>query len=162
MIFDFCENFEFFNTHPKGIDGKNSKTLSQRLFELRLRLAFALLGQEESEIKEYGQSIIDQLVKQTQALNGESFIVRQHWEVVEKYRDANAWNALSDLDIKELHDHIAPLMLETDQDELAKRFDALMLDIQLSVLKGEKKQMTLIQKVISTAGKLSKKLPFHP
>ncbi|MBK7234043.1 MAG: DEAD/DEAH box helicase family protein [Saprospiraceae bacterium] len=157
VIFDFCENFEFFNTHPKGIDGKNSKTLSQRLFELRLRLAFALLGQEESEIKEYGQSIIDQLVKQTQALNGESFIVRQHWEVVEKYRDANAWNALSDLDIKELHDHIAPLMLETDQDELAKRFDALMLDIQLSVLKGEKKQMTLIQKVISTAGKLSKK-----
>jgi len=157
VIFDFCENFEFFNTHPKGIDGKNSKTLSQRLFELRLRLAFALLGQEESEIKEYGQSIIDQLIKQTQALNGESFIVRQHWEVVEKYRDANAWNALSDLDIKELHDHIAPLMLETDQDELAKRFDALMLDIQLSVLKGEKKQMTLIQKVISTAGKLSKK-----
>lgn len=157
LIFDFCENLEFFNLNPKGIEGNNSKSLSQRLFELRLRLAFALLGQEEVELKEYGQSIIDQLIKQTQALNGESFIVRQHWEVVEKYRDANAWNALSDLDIKELHDHIAPLMMEIDQDELAKRFDALMLDIQLSVLNGEKKQATLIQKVVSTAGKLSKK-----
>ena len=157
VIFDFCENFEFFNAHPKGEIGASSKSLSQRLFELRLRLGFALLSQEETELKEYGQSIIDQLIKQTQALNGDSFIVRMHWEVVEKYRDANAWNALSVLDIKELHDHIAPLMIESDQDELAKRFDALMLDIQLSVLEGEKKQAVLIQKVIGTAGKLSKK-----
>jgi len=157
IIFDFCENFEFFNTYPKGVDGTNGKSLSQRLFELRLRLAYALLGQEELLLKEYGQSIINQLILQTQALNGESFIVRQHWEVVEKYRDANAWNALSDLDIKELHTHIGPLMMELDQDELAKRFDALMLDIQLSVLNGEKKQEILIQKVVTTAGKLSKK-----
>lgn len=157
MIFDFCENFEFFNVHPKGINGSNGKSLSQRLFELRLRLAFVLIAESETELKEYGQSIIAQLVLQTQALNGESFIVRQQWEVVEKYRDANAWNALSDLDVKELHDHIAPLMLEIDQDEAAKRFDALMLDVQLSVLKGEKKQTKLIEKVVATAAKLSKK-----
>jgi len=157
VIFDFCENFEFFNAQPKGTIGKTGKTLSQRLFELRLRLAFVLLVQDDTELKEYGQSIIDQLVKQTQALNGDSFIVRQHWEVVEKYKDANAWNALSDLDIKELHDHIAPLMMESDQDELAKRFDALMLDLQMCVLNGEKKQEVIIQKVVTTAGKLCKK-----
>ncbi|MFZ4589373.1 MAG: DEAD/DEAH box helicase family protein [Ignavibacteria bacterium] len=157
IIFDFCDNFTFFNEHPKGVEGNSSKSLSQRLFELRLRLGFVLLSQEDEELKDYGQSIIDQLVRQTQALNTESFVVRQHWEVVEKYRDANAWNALSDLDVKELHVHIAPLMIEIDQDELAKRFDALMLDIQLSVLNGEKKQAILIQKVIGTAGKLSKK-----
>jgi type I restriction enzyme, R subunit len=157
VIFDFCENFEFFNATPKGEVGAKSKSLSQRLFELRLRLGFALLSQEETELKVYGQSIIDQLIKQTQALNGDSFIVRMHWEVVEKYRDASAWNALSALDTKELHDHIAPLMVEIEQDEMAKRFDALMLDIQLSVLNGEKKQSVLIQKVVVTAGKLSKK-----
>lgn len=157
VIFDFCQNFEFFDAQPKGTIGKNVKSLSQRLFELRLRLSFALLSQDETSLKEYGQSIINQLVKQTQELNGESFIVRQHWEVVEKYRDANAWNALSELDIKELHDHIGPLMMETDQDELAKRFDALMLGIQFSVLSGEKNQAALIQKVVATAGKLSKK-----
>lgn len=157
VIFDFCENFEFFNVHPQGIGASNGKSLSQRLFELRLRLAYILLAQEETELKQYGQSIIDGLIKQTQALKGERFIVRMHWEVVEKYKDANAWNALNDLDIKELHLHIAPLMVETDQDELAKRFDALMLDIQLSVLNGEKKQVALIQKVMSTAGRLSKK-----
>jgi len=158
VIFDFCENFEFFNAKPKGIEGASSKSLSQRLFELRLRLAFVLKSQEDDEeLIKYGQEILNGLIYQTQQLNAESFIVRQHWEVVEKYKDANAWNALTDLDIKELFDHIAPLMMETDQDELAKRFDALMLDIQLSVLIGEKKQLGLIQKVVSTAGKLSKK-----
>ncbi len=157
VIFDFCENFEFFNVQPKGKEGESGKPLSQRLFELRLRLAYALLGQDETELKVYGQSIINQLVKQTQALNGESFIVRQHWEVVEKYRDANAWNALSDLDIKELHVHIAPLMMEIDQDEMAKWFDTLMLDLQFNVLNGEKKQVVQIKQVVTTAGKLSKK-----
>jgi len=157
LIFDFCENFEFFNINPKGIELGNSKSISQRLFELRLRLAFVLLAQEESELKDYGQSLIAELIIQTQELNGESFIVRQHWEVVEKYRDANSWNALSDLDIKELFDHIAPIVVETESDEMAKRFDALMLDLQLSVLKGEKKQIGLIQKVVTTAQKLSKK-----
>lgn len=157
VIFDFCENFETFDKYPEGIEASSSKSLSQRLFEMRLRLAFALLNQDKAELKAYGQTIIDQLVKQTQALNGESFIVRQHWEVVEKYRDPNAWNALSDLDIKELHIHIAPLMLETDQDEKAKRFDALLLDLQFCVLMGEKKQVKLVKDIVFTAGKLSKK-----
>lgn len=157
IVFDFCENFEFFNAHPKGLIGLNSKSLSQRLFELRLRLAYILFNQEENELIEYGQSIIEHLITQTQALNGESFIVRQHWEIVEKYKDANAWNALSDLDIKELFDHIAPLMLEAEQDEMAKRFDALMFDMQICVLNGEKKQAELINKVVSTARKLTKK-----
>lgn len=120
-------------------------------------MSFVLLSQEEIELKDYGTSILEGLILQTQSLNTDSFIVRQHWREVEKYRDPNAWNALTDLDVKELFDHIAPLMTETDQDEMAKRFDVLMLEIQFSVLNGEKKQVGLIKKVVSTAGKLSKK-----
>jgi type I restriction enzyme R subunit len=157
IIFDFCENFEFFNNKPKGFEGSSGKSISQRLFEIRLRLSFVLQNSEESELKTYGLELMEGLILQTQSLNTESFIVRQHWKTVEKYKDPNAWNALSDLDVKELFDHIAPLMSETDQDEMAKRFDVLMLDIQLAILNGEKKQAGLIQKVVNTAGKLSKK-----
>jgi type I restriction enzyme R subunit len=158
MIFDFCENFEFFNNKPKGIMGSTSKSLSQRLFELRLSLSFVLQRQDSSELKDCGNEILQELIKQTQSLSTESFVVRQHWKEVEKYRDPNAWNSLTDLDIKELYDHIAPLITEVDQDEMAKRFDALMLDIQLSILNNEKKQAALIQKVIVTAEKLNKKV----
>lgn len=157
VIFDLCENLEFFSANPKGFEGTNQKTLSQRLFELRLRLAFVLLNQDEKELKEYGQSIIDSLIRQTQELNMESFVVRQHWQEVEKYRDPAAWNALTDLDIKELFDHIAPLMTESGEDEFAKRFDVMMLDLQLSVLNGERKQANIIEKVIGISGRLSKK-----
>lgn len=161
IIFDFCENFEFFNNKPKGFEGSSGKSISQRLFEIRLRLSFVLQNSEESELKTYGLELMEGLILQTQSLNTESFIVRQHWKTVEKYKDPNAWNALSDLDVKELFDHIAPLMSETDQDEMAKRFDVLMLDIQLAILNGEKKQAGLIQKVVNTAGNFPKKLVFR-
>jgi type I restriction enzyme R subunit len=157
VIFDFCENFEFFNNKPKGFEGTTSKSLSQRLFEIRLRLSFVLQNNESEELRMYGNEILQGLIEQTQQLNTDSFLVRQHWQVVEKYKDPNAWNALTDLDIKELFDHIAPLMSEASQDEMAKRFDVLMLDIQLAILNGEKKQGDLILKVVKTAGKLSKK-----
>jgi type I restriction enzyme R subunit len=158
VIFDFCENFEFFNANPKGLETGNSKSISQRLFEIRLRLAILLLAQDEEDLKSYGQSLITHLIQQTQALDTKTFIVRQHWEIVEKYQDKNQWNTLSDLDVKEIFDHIAVLVTETDQDEGAKRFDLLLLDLQLSVLTGLKKQETLIQKVIKTAALLSKKI----
>ena len=157
LIFDLCENFEFFNANPKGFEGNAGKSLSQRLFELRLRLAFVLLNEDDSDNKDLGQSIINYLIVQTQNLKGESFLVRQHWEVVEKYRDANAWNALSDLDVKELFEHIAPLVTETDEDEMAKRFDVMMYDLQLYTLQGDKRQVNQIQKLVSTARKLCKK-----
>lgn len=157
VIFDFCENFEFFEMNPKGFKGTGGKSLSQRLFELRLRLSFVLQHCGESELKAYGLELMQGLIHQTQTLNTDSFIVRQHWKTVEKYKDSNAWNALSDLDVKELFGHIAPLMSEIDQDEMAKRFDVLMLDVQLAILNGEKRQVGLIQQVAQTAAKLSKK-----
>lgn len=157
IIFDFCENFEFFNVNPKGIETGNVKSLSQRLFELRLRLAILLLAQETKDLKEYGQSLIDHLHAQTRELDTSKFIVRQHWEVVERYQDKHQWNALSDLNVKEIFDHIAILVTETDQDEKAKRFDLLLLELQLNVLMDLKKQITLTQKVVSTAKLLSKK-----
>jgi type I restriction enzyme R subunit len=132
--------------------------LSQRLFELRLKLSLLLEAEEASELKKYAQELISYLVRQTQALNMQSFLVRQHWEIVEKYQDASQWNSLTDLNIKEIFDHIAPLITEIEQDEQAKRFDAIMLDLQLSILKGEKRQLRIIQNVVITAKKLSKKL----
>ncbi len=116
VIFDFCENFEFFDNKPKGVEGASGKSLSQRLFEIRLKLSFILLQDESAELKEYGKTILQGLIEQTQALNTQSFLVRQNWREVEKYKDANAWNALADLDVKELVDKIAPLVVETHQD----------------------------------------------
>jgi type I restriction enzyme, R subunit len=157
LIFDFCGNFEYFDQNPAGIEGSTSKTLSQRLFEIRLRLAHVLNTAQEQDLKDYSESLIKLLIKQTQDLNNDSFVVRQHWRAVEKYRDENSWNSLSDLDIRELIEHIAPLVVETDQDEMAKRFDAMMYDLQMYSYQGDNRQIRLQSQVIEISGKLSKK-----
>jgi type I restriction enzyme R subunit len=69
VIFDFCENFEFFNNTPKGFEGKSGKSVSQRLFEIRLKLSFALLQSDDKELQEYGQNLKESLIVQTQQLN---------------------------------------------------------------------------------------------
>ncbi len=157
LIFDFCENFEFFEVNPKGIKTNTIKSVGQRLFELRLRLMIVLSKEENSVLKDYSEQILNRLIGQTQALDLQSFIVRQHLQTVERYRDPSAWIDLSDLDIKEIFDHIAPIVLEADTDELAKRFDLLLLDIQLKTKTGEKAMEELTKRVRLTASKLSKK-----
>ena len=157
LIFDFCENFEFFEVNPKGIKTNTIKSVSQRLFELRLRLMVVLSKEEDSVLKDYSDQILNRLIGQTQALDLQSFIVRQHLQTVEKYRDPSVWKDLSDLDIKEIFDHIAPIVLEADTDELAKRFDLILLDIQLKTKTGEKAIEELTKRVRLTASKLSKK-----
>jgi type I restriction enzyme R subunit len=157
VIFDFCENFEFFGQNPQGFGGSKAKSLSQRLFEIRLRLAQVLLQEKESEYQAYAQKLMEQLIAQTKALNLDSFIVRQHLRMVEKYQDRHAWNVLSDLDIRDLFEHIAPLVVESDQDEMAKRFDAMMLDLQLFTHIGDTRQAGLMKQVTGIAGQLLKK-----
>lgn len=157
VIFDFCQNFEYFDENPKGLEGKQAKGLSQRLFEIRLKLAQILRYQDDQELKAFAEELIQFLVHQTQQLNTFSFLVRAHQQVVEKFKDPHVWNFLSELEIKELITTIAPLVSESSEDELAKRFDLLMYDIQNLTLEGNTRQMVLISKVRATAGQLSKK-----
>jgi type I restriction enzyme, R subunit len=101
--------------------------------------------------------LIQILIAQTQALEENSFVVRQHLQVVEKYREANSWNALTDLDIREIFEHIAPIVVETNEEETAKRFDAIAYELQLAIFTGEKKQVKLSEQIKGIAGKLTKK-----
>jgi type I restriction enzyme, R subunit len=157
VIFDFCENLEFFSLNPQGFESSAGKAISHKLFEIRLLLARALVKNDNEEYASYGQSLLSMLIRQTQALNTASFIVRQHLAVVEKYRDPNQWNALSDLEIKELIDVVGPLVNETDQDEMAKRFDLMMLEFQAANLNNDPSQKRVISRIKMTSERLSKK-----
>lgn len=157
LIFDCCENFEFFGKKPDGIDASQGKTLSQRLFEQRLRLMKLLQKSEDVELKRYSEELQKHLLNQVNQLNEESFLVRQHWRVVEKYKDPYRWNALNDLDVKELLDHVALLVNEGDEDELAKRFDLLCYGIEVELLTKNELSQKPILDVQELAAKLSKK-----
>ncbi len=157
IIFDFCENFEFFGNKPKGLDPKRTKSITERLFEQRLKITFLLNKKGDSASLEYSEELKTYLFKQVERLEEDSFLVRQHWRVVEKYRDIYRWNGLNELDVKELLDHVAPLVFEEGEDEEAKRFDNLCYNLQLDyILKGSVGE-NLMNETISIAASLSKR-----
>jgi len=157
VIFDFCENFEFFGKKPEGTDASQGKSLSQRLFEQRLKLMKLLQNHENGDLHRYSEELQKLMVEQVQRLNEDSFLVRQHWRIVEKYRDPFQWNALNELDVKELMDHIAVLVTEPDEDELAKRFDLLCYNIEVELVNKNSVSPKPITDVQEIAAKLSKK-----
>ena len=157
IIFDFCENFEFFGRKPEGIENTNGKTLSQRLFEQRLKLTTFLQKQDEDSLKNYAAQVRQFLYGQVALLDEDSFLVREHWRTVEKYKDVHYWNALTELDIRELITEIAPLVIETEEDELAKRFDLLCYTMQLDLLLKAVINTSMMNDVQEMCAKLSKK-----
>ena len=71
-------------------------------------------------------------------MNLENFIVRPRRRQVEKYGKPDAWAELKLEDIQELAREVAGLPSEVvDNDEEAKRFDLLILRLQLNLLRAE-------------------------
>jgi len=136
-IFDWCGNFEFFGENPKGFEPMKSISLTQRLFDLRVDLAIAL-QHEQFQNDEIAKALHDEtkaiLVGQVKELNDKHISVREHWDIVDKYRKKDTWVYLSNTDGIELKDVIAPLLVNGTTNMGATKFDILMLNIELSTI----------------------------
>src|SRR5690606_7155299 len=128
LIFDFCRNFEFFRANPKGKDTDIDETLSEKLFNVRTQIVRELqqLRYQEPEYIAHRAELVKLLKDSVSTLNEEHFRIRQHIQYVHKYKNDNAWHSLSDTDMGDLKEYIAPLVVSLDSDELAKRFDYMM------------------------------------
>lgn len=78
-----------------------------------------------------------------------------HLKYVHKYKNKEMWQALNTITTNEIKEHISPLIISFNDDELAKRFNLVMHTIQLSYLQGTGATKA-IQNVIETAQNLSK------
>ena len=159
-IFDWCGNFEFFGENPKGYEPMKSISLTQRLFVLRVDLAIAL-QHEQFQNDEVAKALHDEtkaiLIGQVKELNDKHISVREHWDIVDKYRRKESWVYLSNTDGIELKDVIAPLLVNGTANMGAIKFDILMLNIELSqideAVSGDKSKL-VVEKI---ANKLQEK-----
>ena len=70
-------------------------------------------------------------------MNRENFIVRMHLEVVDRFRERQAWEQLSDNDQKALQSEVAGLPSEIETDDIESRmFDLTALRMQLALVEG--------------------------
>lgn len=159
LILDFCQNFEYFNENPNGTDTARQASLNEKLFVFRLKLGQMLLAQSDEDTPKIGELFLDYLhlkVQQLHTRERESFVVRPHLKLIEKYLQRENWDKIDSSDYVEVTKNIAPLVFDDDKDTAAKIFDLMMFDLISANIKGEKKQASLISKIVGIANKLKK------
>ena len=158
-IFDWCNNFEYFSVHSDGANPVAVKSLTERLFALRLDIAAALQSAEHQE-REVDHCLHDELKAilhtQVNQLSRARIDVRAHLQTIEPYREQEAWACLSDLDVAKLKG-IAHLLPRPKENEAAKKFDVLMLYLQLEAVDSTVKADNSRASVIKIAQLLEKK-----
>jgi type I restriction enzyme R subunit len=165
-VFDFCQNFEFFQQNPKGIVTGGQQSLNAKLFLRRLELHSKLSEEEENRIAEVPagslaelrSELSDILRKEVSAMNVSNFVVRPYRQQVERFSKRELWNDLSAEDYVEAGKHLAGLPSGQEaEDELPKRFDLLMLNLQLATLRTEPAFERLRKEVMAIASQLEEK-----
>ncbi|MFQ7001762.1 MAG: type I restriction-modification enzyme R subunit C-terminal domain-containing protein, partial [Clostridium sp.] len=157
LIFDFCNNFDFFKVNPKGFKGGVSQSLTEKLFNLKVDLVKELQNIKylDDEYGNYRQSLLQNIILSINSLNENSFRVKMELAFVHKYKNENCWQGLGVVNINEIKTHISPLIDSITDDEFAKRFDITMYTIQLAKIQ-EASATKAIKSVIETAEGLSK------
>ena len=175
FIFDYCQNLEFFRQNPEMTEGAPAESLGKKLFTTRLELLGELdkrrftdetvtgiqdpysYGDPATEIG-VRRSIADQLHGEVAAMNLDNFVVRPKRRWVEKYAKPDRWTVLTVEELRELAAQVAglPAELEAEAEE-AKRFDLLILNLELALLRAEPAFERLREQVRAIAGLLEEK-----
>ncbi|HEX2081394.1 MAG TPA: DEAD/DEAH box helicase family protein [Longimicrobium sp.] len=174
-LFDYCQNLEHFSQNPAETEGGGGESLGRRLFRTRLALAAELdqklvaegagtrvaedaaVGEPATEAQLY-RAVTDRLHGEVAAMNLENFVVRPRRHLVEKYARRPAWANLSPDRLAELAEEVAGLPSELPPEpEEARRFDLLILHLQLALLRGDPRFERLREQVVAIAGLLEEK-----
>ena len=143
LIFDYCANFEYFAMHPDESNGKETISLSQKLFMVQLDLLYELQSlrhQQNHFAKAYYDSIKKELIAEVKEMknHSERIQVRDAMEYVDRFNDENNWASLSALEVKIIKDNLT-LLVDSGLkgDHLAVSFDIRMKLIEVALLQGE-------------------------
>ena len=160
LIFDYCRNFEFFRENPNGFEAKESKGLSEAIFEKQIKLIFALQDGAFSEQKyqDWRTELVETCQGQIKNLNTELVSVRMRKQYIEKYTAADAFLCLREGDKTELPRQLGSLVIMDEQDEAAKRFDNFMYALILANIDLGSLPNRVRVNLCETAKKLEKKV----
>lgn len=138
LIFDFLGNFEFFNQNPDGFVPTKTASLSAKIFDLKLELAFKLINdpyKKDEDLQEYRSELLDELHQLVANLPKESIQVRPHLSLINMLEPRNVWNSLTSGERNEVVTKLGDLVqFGFGDDELARRFDYMLMTIEHELL----------------------------
>jgi len=138
LVFDYCGNFDFFEMNPDGYRASHSPSVTAQIFEKRLLLASKLAHEPHSrdpELREYRVELLDLLHGQVAGLERQSVQVRPKLKLVDRLSARPVWDHLEALERNEIVRELAELIpADMEEDERSRRFDLLMITLQLEEL----------------------------
>jgi type I restriction enzyme R subunit len=159
-IFDYLNNFEYFDKHGEEVPSSSVQSLTERLFDVRLDIAVALQAaqyQAIPEMKLLHDELKESLRQEVEKLRDSIISVRMKWEIVTAYKKKDNWEYVSEVDALKIKSDIAPLLVQEMGDVSAKKFDLIVALIELSLLVEGVNADACKQKVVFIAQALEKK-----
>lgn len=127
---------------------------------MRAELAFELQQSRHQAIpfdKQLHDELKATMLEQVQLLSDHHISVREQWANVSRLKQPENWQYLSLVDLEVLKQDISPLLTKSQTDEGAKRFDLLVLTVELSQVSETVKGTRSIRNIITIADALSGK-----
>ena len=160
-IFDFCRNYSFFDVRPDGHVAERQRSLSHRIFEGTVRLSDVLTGadfRQNDELQALRTELLDRAHSWVLPLwdRRNTVLVRPVKRLIDRYKERAAWEGLSPGAMSELFTEVAPVVEVPGQDEMAKRFDLLMVNLQLAVAEKAPEEDRLFGRLYRTADQLGR------
>ncbi len=158
-VFDYCQNLEFFGRKPEGYEAPVQESVKHKIFKRRLSLSHQLQSSKDLEepLKGLETELLNQMHAEVCRMDVNNFLVRPHRRQVEEFNERVRWNELSTGDVLDIETHLTPLPTPDEDEEFARRFDLLLLNLQLAILECSPDQARYQQQVRELAGSLEGK-----
>jgi len=127
LIFDVCENFEFFEENDNGKEAKYYPPLTEQIFNTRLSVAKLLFETGEDDDKALAVKKVDMLHAAIKNLDRNRFDVGMKWEYIDEFQDRDRWNRLDPESVHTIEEQLSALPVPESINESARRFDLMML-----------------------------------
>lgn len=153
QIFDHWGNFERFEQDYTKAEPSRPKSLGERVFEARLKLAQAALEKQNSDGFELATSLLS---KQIADLPSKSIPVKEQWQQVQLVSSPQTVREFAASTKATLEQNIAPLMQWTDiaKFEEAYQFDRLIAQLQTELIRGGNKFADLKDSLVNLVSSL--------
>jgi type I restriction enzyme R subunit len=153
QIFDHWGNFERFETDYKPAEPVRQKSLCERVFEARMKLAEAALEKQHNAGFEIATGLI---AKQITDLPKGSIAIKEKWNQVLSVSSADTVREFSAATKATLQQDIAPLMqwIDIAKYEEAYKFDRTIAQLQTELIRGGGKFDDLRDAVVNLVSSL--------
>jgi type I restriction enzyme R subunit len=157
LIFDVCGNFEFFDINANGTEGKISKPITQQIYESRVHLSRLLQETKDEQDLELVHKLLDIVHKEITLLDKNRYQVKMNLRYVDEFLKRDRWNRLDASDMHIIEEYLSELPVPETINEMARRFDLMMLKMQIATLMMASTQKKYENNLIEIAEGLSTK-----